>query len=58
MSQKIVKRIKSIIKYNKEDQVHRRVFRRLHNEYKKLPQEKRSKFISELEGAFDGREIK
>lgn len=58
MSQKIVKRIKSIINYNKEDDVHRRIFRRLHTEYKKLPEKKRNKFLKELEEQFDGREIK
>ena len=58
MSQKIVKRIKKIIKYSKEDQIHKRVFRRLHTEYKKLPEEKRNKFMKELEAQFDGREIK
>jgi len=58
MSQKVVKKIKKIIKYNKEDQVHRRIFRRLHTEYKKLPEEKRGRFLNELESQFDGREIK
>jgi uncharacterized protein YpbB len=58
MSQKIVKKIKKILKYNNEDQVHKRVFRRLHNEYKKLPVEKRNRFIKELETQFEGRELK
>jgi uncharacterized protein YpbB len=58
MSQKIVKRIKKIIKYSKEDQIHKRVFRRLHTEYKKLPEEKRGRFIKELEAQFEGRELK
>jgi len=58
MSQKTVKKIKKIIKYNKEDQVHKRVFRRLYTEYKKLPEEKRNRFLKELEAQFDGREIK
>ena len=58
MSQKIIKKIKKIIKFNKEDKVHKRVFRRLYKEYKKLPEEKRNRFIQELEAQFEGRELK
>tara|TARA_Y100001938_G_C8013380_1_gene391269 strand:- start:447 stop:626 length:180 start_codon:yes stop_codon:yes gene_type:complete len=58
MSQKVVKKIKKIIKYSKEDKVHRRIFRRLHAEYKKLSEEKKVGFLKQLEAQFDGREIK
>ena len=58
MSQKKVKQIKRIIKYSKDDPVHKRVFKRLYKEYKNLPEEKRGQFIRELETAFDGRKIK
>jgi hypothetical protein len=57
MSQKKVKEIKRIMKYNPEDAVHHRLFRRLHGEYKKLPAHKKRPFIDQLRSAFEGREM-
>ena len=46
MSQKKVKQIKRIIKYSKDDPVHKRVFKRLYKEYKN----KDEMLITEKEG--------
>lgn len=58
MNQQKIKKIKSIIKFNKEDPVHKRLIRRLKKEYQKLPSSKKISFIEQLEEAFKGKEVK